>query len=233
MDPAIVEPLLRGRFGRPYIFRERCATTQELGRGLPEGAVAAADEQTAGRGRRGRRWVAPPGSAVLFSLSLRPQITPDRLAAFSLVAAEAVCAAAGPDVAVRWPNDVLAGGCKLAGVLCELREGQLVVGVGINANLAQDQLPAGTRVPATSLQLLRGAPVDRAMVLADVLWELESRYDRYLGHGFEGLQRDELRGRTVQLAGGRSGPAEGVDELGRLIVGGVAHSSAEVERVDV
>lgn len=233
MDPATVESLLRGRFGRPYIFQEQCPTTQELVRGLPEGAVAACDEQTAGRGRRGRSWLAPPGTSVLFSLSLWPPIAPDRLAAFSLVAAEAVCTACGPDVAVRWPNDVMAAGRKLAGVLCELRDGQLVVGVGINANLAETQLPAEARVPATSLQLLRGAPVDRASVLADVLWELEARYDRYLEHGFEGLRRDELRGRAVQLAGGRAGPAEGVDDLGRLIVGGVAHSSAEVERVDV
>jgi len=233
MDPATVESLLRGRFGRPFIFRERCPTTQELVRGLPEGAVAAADEQTAGRGRRGRSWLAPPGTAVLFSLSLRPRIAPDRLAAFSLVAAEAVCEASGPEAAVRWPNDVIAGGRKLAGVLCELRDGQLVVGVGINANLAQGELPADTRVPATSLMLLRGAVVDRAQVLADVLWQLEIRYDRYLADGFEGLERDELRGRTVRLAGGRSGPVEGVDAQGRLIVDGVAHSSAEVERVDI
>src|SRR5438270_13463282 len=108
MDPATVESLLRGRFGRPYIFRERCATTQELVRGLPEGAVAAADEQTAGRGRRGRSWVAPPGTAVLFSLSLRPQIATGRLAAFSLVAAEAICEASSREAAVRWPTDVIA-----------------------------------------------------------------------------------------------------------------------------
>jgi len=233
MDPATVESLLRGRFGRPYIYREQCDTTQELVRGLPEGAVAAADEQTEGRGRRGRSWVAPAGTAVLFSLSLRPRIAPDRLAAFSLVAADAVCAAAGPEAAVRWPNDVIAGGRKLAGVLCELREDQLVVGVGINANLGESELPADTRVPATSLQLLRAGPVDRAAVLADVLWELEVRYDRYVERGFEGLERDELLGRTVRLAGGRSGPVEGVDEVGRLVVGGVAHSSAEVESVDV
>ena len=233
MDPATVEPLLRGRFGRPYLFRERCATTQELVRGFPEGAVAAAEEQTAGRGRRGRSWVAPPGAAVLFSLSLRPRIAPDRLAAFSLVAADAVCAAAGPETAVRWPNDVIAGGRKLAGVLCELREGQLVVGVGINANLEENELPAGARVPATSLQLLRGALVDRAHVLADVLWELEVRYDRYLEHGFEGLERNELLGRTVRLTGGPDGPVDGVDEMGRLVVAGVAYSSAEVERVEV
>jgi len=232
MDPASVESQLRGRFGRPYIYREQCPTTQELVRGLPEGAVAAADEQTAGRGRRGRPWIAPPGSAILFSLSLRPQIAPERLAAFSLVAAEAVCEATSPEAAVRWPNDVIAGGAKLAGVLCELREGQLVVGVGINANLSEDELPAGTRIPATSLQILRGGPVARAAVLADVLWELEVRYDRYAAHGFEGLERDELRGRTVHLVGGASGPAEGVDELGRLLVAGKAHSSAEVERLD-
>jgi BirA family biotin operon repressor/biotin-[acetyl-CoA-carboxylase] ligase len=233
MDPAAVESLLRGRFGRPFIFRQQCPTTQELVRGLPEGAVAAADEQTAGRGRRGRSWVAPPGTAVLFSLSLRPQVAADRLAAFSLVAAEAVCEAASPEATVRWPNDVIAEGRKLAGVLCELRDGQLVVGIGINANLAEDELPADTRIPATSLMLLRGQAVDRAQVLADVLWQLEIRYDRYLTHGFEGLERDELLGRTVRLAGGRSGPVEGVDEHGRLIVDGVAHSSAEVERVEV
>jgi BirA family biotin operon repressor/biotin-[acetyl-CoA-carboxylase] ligase len=170
---------------------------------------------------------------VLFSLSLRPQVAADRLAAFSLVAAEAVCEAASPEATVRWPNDVIAEGRKLAGVLCELRDGQLVVGIGINANLAEDELPADTRIPATSLMLLRGQAVDRAQVLADVLWQLEIRYDRYLTHGFEGLERDELLGRTVRLAGGRSGPVEGVDEHGRLIVDGVAHSSAEVERVEV
>jgi BirA family biotin operon repressor/biotin-[acetyl-CoA-carboxylase] ligase len=233
MDPAAVESLLRGRFGRPFIFRKQCPTTQELVRGLPEGAVAATDEQTAGRGRRGRRWLAPPGTSVLFSLSLRPRIALDRLPAFSLVAAEAVCEATGPEAAVRWPNDVVADERKLAGVLCELRDGQLVVGVGINANLSESQLPADTRIPATSLMVLRGRAVDRAQVLADVLWQLEIRYDRYLTHGFEGLERDELRGRTVSLTGGRSGPVEGVDEQGRLIVDGVPHSSAEVERVDV
>ena len=68
--PEQVEPRLRGRFGRPYLWRERCPSTQELARGLPEGGVAACDEQTAGRGRHGRSWVSPPGSGLLFSLAL-------------------------------------------------------------------------------------------------------------------------------------------------------------------
>jgi len=230
--PEQVEPRLRGRFGRPYIWRDECPSTQELARALPHGGVAATDHQTAGRGRRGRAWVAPPGTALLFSLSLTPRSAPDRLAAFSLVAAEAVAAACGPEALVRWPNDVIAGGGKLAGVLPELRDGTLVLGVGINADMTAEQLPAEARVPATSLRLLRGVEVDRAALLADVLAELERRYEAFERDGFPGLERDELRGRSVRLVGGPAGVAGGVDGAGRLLVGGRAFTSAEVERVD-
>ena len=85
----------------------------------------------------------------------------------------------------------------------------------------------------TSLLLLRGAPVDRAAVLADLLASIEAAYDRFEREGFTGLGRDELRGRRVTLVGGRSGLCEGTDGEGRLLVDGVAHTSAEVERVEV
>jgi BirA family transcriptional regulator, biotin operon repressor / biotin---[acetyl-CoA-carboxylase] ligase len=233
MEPQAVLPLLRGAFGRPYLWRETCPSTQELARGLPHGGVAACDVQTAGRGRLGRAWTSPPGAGVLFSISLHPRTPPDELPPLTLVVAGAVCAALDPRAQVRWPNDVVAEGRKLAGVLAEVRASRAVVGVGINANLEEADLPAGARVPATSLRLLQGAPVERAAVLAGVLWELERAYEAFERDGFTGLDRDDLRGRRVRLAGGGEGLCEGVDERGRLVVAGVAYTSGEVTAVDV
>jgi BirA family transcriptional regulator, biotin operon repressor / biotin---[acetyl-CoA-carboxylase] ligase len=210
-----------------------CESTQELARELPEGGVAACDKQTAGRGRRGREWYSPPGAGLLFSLALEPHTAPDRLPAFSLVAAEAVSAVCDPRAMVRWPNDVMIEGQKVAGVLPELRDSKLVVGFGVNVNQTPSGLPEQARVPATSLRIERGGEVDRVELLVDLLVELERRYDAFERDGFAGLERDELRGHTVQLVGGRRGLCEGVDELGRLIVDGHAHTSAEVERVEM
>src|ERR1041385_3589270 len=88
-----VTPRLRGRFGRPFTYVERCTSTQRLLDGQAEGAVAATGEQTAGRGRLGRSWHAPPGTALLFSLVLEPPVPPARLPELSLVAGEAVAEA--------------------------------------------------------------------------------------------------------------------------------------------
>jgi BirA family biotin operon repressor/biotin-[acetyl-CoA-carboxylase] ligase len=231
LRPEAVSPLFRGRFGHPYIYRPSCPSTQDLVRGLEEGAVAACEQQTAGRGRMGREWISPWGAGVLFSLALTPATPPERLPPFGLVVAEAVCEACWPDAKVRWPNDVVVAGHKLAGVLAEAREGRLVVGVGVNANHSAGELPPGARVPATSLRILRGAPVDRAQLLADIVASIEARYDGFERYGFTGLERDELRGRRVELAGGAAGLCTGVDGEGRLVVGGRAHTSAEVTAV--
>jgi BirA family biotin operon repressor/biotin-[acetyl-CoA-carboxylase] ligase len=233
LAPELVEPLLRGSFGRPYAYRERVATTQAVARRLPHGGVAACEEQTAGRGRLGRRWACPHGRGILFSLSLRPRTPAERLPPISLVVAEAVCEALVPTAAVRWPNDVVVDGRKLAGVLPELRAGVLVIGVGVNANLAAHELPADARVPAASLALELGRTVDRAAVLADLLEAIERAYEAFERDGFAGLGRDALRGRTVELDGGLSGRCDGVDRDGRLVVAGVPHTSAEVRRVVV
>jgi biotin-(acetyl-CoA carboxylase) ligase len=123
-------------------------------------------------------------------------------------------------------------GRKLAGVLPELRDDRLVVGVGVNVNMTAGGLPSQARIPATSLRIERGREVDRIGLLIDLLAELERRYDAFERDGFSGLQRDELRGRYVRLRGGRTGMCEGVDELGRLVVGGHPHTSAEVEQVE-
>lgn len=231
LRPERVEPRLRGRFGRPYVWRESCPSTQELARGLPHGGLAACEEQTSGRGRLGRAWVCPTGKGVLCSLALRPRTPPDRLAAFSLVAAEAVCEATLERARVRWPNDVVVDGRKLAGVLVEVRGDAMVLGVGLNANLTPDELPVDARVPPTSLAIETGAPVDRADVLAALVWALERRFEAFEAHGFPGLTRDDLRGRRVRLAGGGEGVCAGTDARGRLVVGDRAVTSDEVTAV--
>jgi BirA family biotin operon repressor/biotin-[acetyl-CoA-carboxylase] ligase len=233
MLPEQVEPRLRGRFGRPYLWLDECESTQELARPLPEGGVAACDRQLQGRGRRGRSWQAEAGTGLLFSLALEPRTPSQRLASFSLVAAEAVAEACHERAAVRWPNDVVLDGRKLAGVLPELRDGKLVLGVGVNAGMSEAQLPADARVPATSLQIETGRPVDRVELLVALLAGLERRYDAFERDGFTGLERDELRGRHVTLVGAANGISEGVDDRGRLVLAGRAYSSAEVERVEL
>ncbi len=233
LRPDAVVPLLRGAFGRPYVWRETCPSTQELARGMPEGGVAACEEQTAGRGRRGRAWVSPRGAGLLFSLSLRPRTPPERLPPLTLVVAGAVAEAVWPQAAVRWPNDVVVEGRKLAGILAEVRDGEVVAGIGVNANHEAGDFPADARVAPVSLRLLRGGPVDRAALLADVLETVEARYREFEQSGFTGLARDDLRGRRVRLAGGDDGLCEGVDERGRLVVAGVPHTADEVVSVEL
>jgi len=177
-----VLPLLRGRFGRPFTFVDRCASTQRLLDGAPEGAVAAADEQTEGRGRLGRAWQAPSGTSLLFSIVLVPRVPPDRLPELSLIGgravADAITAETGLVPALEHPNDVLVGGRKVAGILAEASEGRVVLGIGINVSQTEDELPAG--VKATSLRLAGAAGVDRAALLATVLERLEARYDAWV-----------------------------------------------------
>jgi BirA family transcriptional regulator, biotin operon repressor / biotin---[acetyl-CoA-carboxylase] ligase len=231
LRPGQVEPLLRGTFGRPYVWRDVCPSTQELARSLPHGGVAACEAQSAGRGRSGQTWQSAYGRDVLFSLALAPQTPIERLPAFSLVAAEAVCEATLPAAVVHWPNDVMAGGRKLAGVLAELRGPTLVLGVGVNVNAGPGELPADSRIPATSLRLERGQVVDRAALLADILERLEERFRLFEREGFGGLQRDGLRGRRITLADGATGVCQGVDERGRLLLDGRALSSSEATGV--
>jgi BirA family transcriptional regulator, biotin operon repressor / biotin---[acetyl-CoA-carboxylase] ligase len=185
LAPETLLPLLRGRFGRPYTYVERCESTQRLlADDAPEGAVAVADEQTAGRGRLGRDWVTPPGSSVLASVALRPDVPTEVLPELSLVAGRA-CARALAEVAevvpeVKWPNDVLVGGRKIAGILAEAREGRVVLGIGINVLQTAGDLPQRAQYPATSLLVETGRRVPRAELLASVLDHFEREYDAWV-----------------------------------------------------
>ncbi|MBW8742084.1 MAG: biotin--[acetyl-CoA-carboxylase] ligase [Acidobacteria bacterium] len=192
LAPDEVLPLLHGRFGTPYRYVEVCASTQRLFEpGDPEGTVAAAEEHTEGHGRLGRAWSAPRRTSVLMSVALDPPVASERLPELSLVAGAAVTRAiqavttARPQV--RFPNDVLVDGRKVAGILAEASEGRVVLGIGVNANQTAAELPERTETPATSLRVASGVPVNRAHLLAAVLAELERGYDAWIsGRGASG-----------------------------------------------
>jgi BirA family biotin operon repressor/biotin-[acetyl-CoA-carboxylase] ligase len=226
ITPEIVEPLLRGRFGRPLRYAERCESTQRLlDPSLPEGAAAVCDEQTAGRGRLGRDWDAPPGTAILCSVLLRPPA--DRaVAELSLVGGIAVAetaeAALTLSAQIKWPNDVLVNRRKVAGVLAETAGDAVVLGVGLNVNQTREQLPSDATVQPASFLTTDGTRRERAPILADLLARLEQAYDAWRKGGLDALYdglgaRDFLRGRRV-FVDGEPGLGIAVDRSGRLQV---------------
>jgi BirA family biotin operon repressor/biotin-[acetyl-CoA-carboxylase] ligase len=174
----LAAPQLRGRLGNPYVFVEECASTQRLlGDDDPEGATVVADHQTAGRGRLGRVWEDVAGRSLLLSVLLRPPAPMPLWPELSLVAGEAVARVVGGEV--RPPNDVFLNGKKVAGILPEATRGRVVLGIGINVNHTEKELPADTVKPPTSLRIELGYEVERARLLADVLAELEVAYDAW------------------------------------------------------
>lgn len=185
LTPEDLVPRLRGRLGHPYRFVERCPSTQRLlSDDDPEGAVVVADEQTEGRGRLGRRWLAPAGTSLLCSLQLRPAVAPEHLPELTGVASracsEAIAAVTGLEPELKFPNDVLVDGRKVAGILAEAREERVVLGVGVNVNVTAEELPRELERPATSLLVETGAEVDRAGLLVELLDRLERRYDDWV-----------------------------------------------------
>jgi BirA family biotin operon repressor/biotin-[acetyl-CoA-carboxylase] ligase len=145
--------------------------------------VAVAEEQSEGRGRLGRTWHAPARSSVLVSIMLRPEVDPPRLPELSLVmgdaVAEAIAGVTGLEPTIKFPNDVLLGGKKVAGILAESSDGRVVVGIGVNVNQTADQLPADVPTEPTSLRLESGEMVDRAALLTAILLQAERAYEAW------------------------------------------------------
>lgn len=209
--------------GRIVRLKETGSTNDDAKRlareGAPEWTVVVAERQTAGRGRRGRSWITPPGLALTFSVVLRPSIAPKRAPLLVLLAAAAVREAAeealartGKDhepVLVKWPNDVVVGSRKLCGVLVETsaesnRVLWCVVGVGVNVNQREDDFPPRLREQATSFRLLAGQAQDREGLLKRILHGMKTRYDRVLRAGFDELLAETRRwsatvGRRVRV----------------------------------
>ena len=235
MDIAHVRRLLTtGRFGREIRYFASIGSTMDDARAHPRAGAAeelavVADEQTAGRGRLGRTWVAPAGVNLYVSILVRPPLAVlKRLGMVApLAVADAVREVAGLDVAFKWPNDILIGGRKLCGVLIEgelagQRPDFAVVGIGLNVNLEPDRYPeiAGT---ATSLARELGRPVSREATLAALLNAFERCYDREDGEALRLAWRAclETLGREVTVTfAGRSeeGIAEDVDAEGALVM---------------
>ena len=225
LTPDLVQPLLEGRFGKPYLWRETCTSTQDLLRdpGLPEGAVAVAEHQTAGRGRSGRDWKDEPGETLLTSILLRP---PARVpvAQLSLVCglavAEIIGAVSAVESGIKWPNDVLVDGRKVAGILLEASSGLVVCGIGLNVNQTEAALSREVRTRAASLRTIAGHEHDRAELLVALLARLETAYETWRLDGLAALwpeleRRDVLRGSQVTV-GDASGVADGIASDGRL-----------------
>jgi BirA family biotin operon repressor/biotin-[acetyl-CoA-carboxylase] ligase len=206
-----VDPHLRGRFGKPYLYEAECESTQFLllGSGLPEGAAAATDHQTAGRGRLGRRWEEPRGSSLLVSVMLHPPTgrhLPELSFVAALAAAEAVEGATGLTAQIKWPNDVMLNRRKVAGIISELSDGTVVVGIGINVNQTRDELPLESPTEPASLRSATGNTHDRAALLGSLLFRLERIYDGWRHEGLADLYgelgaRDFLRGRRITVDG--------------------------------
>ena len=221
-----VEPLLRGRFGRPYLWTESCPSTQDVLRGtsLPEGAVAVTEHQTSGRGREGRRWEDVAGKSLLLSVLLRPP-SGSPAQQLSLVVGLAVAEAVEESsraARIKWPNDVLLDDRKIAGVLLEAFEGTVVCGIGVNVSQDESELPLGSPVRAGSLLGVTGRTHDRRELLATLLEILEQRYDTWRRSGLAPLldeieARNDLRGRRVDV-GGTAGVAGRIAPDGRLTV---------------
>jgi BirA family biotin operon repressor/biotin-[acetyl-CoA-carboxylase] ligase len=219
------------RLGTPRLHLRRTDSTNERARqlaerGAPHGTLVTAREQSAGRGRQGRTWSAPAGRALLCSIVIRD---PPRL--LPLAAGVAVADLVGPQALVKWPNDVLVDGRKVAGILVEGRpqERWAVVGIGLNVALRQEDFPPELRDRAGTLGLESDA-------IEPALQGLLSSLERWVAADSDAVLeavrlRDALLGRAVRWAGGE-GRGAGIDGEGRLLVeteaGRVALDAGEV-----
>jgi BirA family transcriptional regulator, biotin operon repressor / biotin---[acetyl-CoA-carboxylase] ligase len=243
-DPGDTERSGIGTLGHPRLHLRRTSSTNDRARelaiaGAPHGTLVTASEQTAGRGRQGRRWEAPAGSALLMSVVLR---STGPHAPLPLLAAVAVCDVVGPEARVKWPNDILfpsLGGsrrAKLAGILTEARpqEGWAVMGIGVNVAVRLEDLPVHLRETAATL----GRPAETIeTALAQLLVALERR----LADSAEATlaawrELDALQDHEISWTDGsrhHQGRAEGIDTNGRLLVALPAGGQAVLEAGEV
>ena len=244
MDEPIQPELLRKRlagslFSSPIHYHPSIDSTNALakalaGQGAPEGTLVIAEEQTAGRGRRGRAWVSPARANLLFSLLLRPFLEGDRVFVLTMVLAlaglKAVNKICGVKAMIKWPNDLYVGTRKLAGILTEfaVREKKVdwvVLGMGINVGWRPD-VPQQGGAPATSLVEEAGRPVSRNALLIELLTEFEGLYKDVVAGEMERLYEEWNRnclvlGKAVVVATEKErieGKALRIDDCGALIL---------------
>jgi len=233
-------PLLNTRkLGRVLHHFEVTGSTNEVAfrlaqEGAVHGAVVLAEQQTRGKGRRGRVWLSPAGLNLYLSAILRPELSPQRAPELTLLAAVALAETlreAGAQAFIKWPNDVQVEGLKIAGILTELsaepeRVHFVVLGMGVNLNLRQAEFPPELKGLATSLWEARGARVPRALFTAALLSRLEAWLQIHEDEGFNPVreawkQLSSTLGHDVVVRTERTefqGRAEDVDAVGALLV---------------
>lgn len=202
--------------------------------GAPEGTLVLAEYQTKGRGRMEREWFSPKGRNILMSVVLRPRMDPGFVSLITVMSSVAVARAirsVGLDAQIKWPNDVYIEGRKVSGILTEMKCEQdrikhLVLGIGINVNMLKSEIPLSLHGEASSLSILKGAPIDRKELLKTLLCELEMAYDmvkddrceRVLG---EWSRLSFIVGKWVEVSLGAKkieGVALGTDSKGALLL---------------
>lgn len=225
--------------GRNLVFLNTTDSTNEEAKrqakaGAPHGTLVVAEVQTSGRGRRGRSWESPKGSGIWISLLLRPEFEPTHASVLTLVAAmaveEAVRRQTGISASIKWPNDIVADGRKLCGILTEMNtDGNVIqyviVGIGINANMSE--FPEEISKTATSLKLISGKNINRAELAAQVMRSWEHYYEIFL----KTLDLSELKTeynerlinrkkevRVLASQGAYTGISKGINEKGELLV---------------
>ena len=239
--PDEVRRRLRTRWlGRTlWCYRETDSTNDialdRAAEGAPEGAVVLAEAQRRGRGRFHRKWLSPPGTNILASVILRPEVHPSLVSQLVITAAVATAEALNAlyklDAQIKWPNDVHVGGRKIAGILAELsaeaeRTNHVVVGIGLNVNMTRSELPRAVRSTATSVQIELGRAVSRLDVLAELLAQLETWHECWRRDGFapvkaRWVELSSVVGRRIEVVSGTTkltGLVADLDDDGALLL---------------
>ncbi len=242
MDPhEVAAHLVSSRIGKRIEFQKMTASTNAdafrlAEEGAAEGTVVLADAQSGGKGRRGRIWASPAGVNLYCSIILRPSIMPHEAPQLTFLSAVAVARAIERTTKltpeIKWPNDLLISGKKVAGLLNEMSAETdgvnfVILGIGVNLNMTAQQFPPDLRQPATSMLLESGVPIDRSLFAGIMLTELDLLYSDFLTHGFtpvreEWQQRCNARGRRIQVTDsgtdGTGGLFSGIDSDGALLL---------------
>lgn len=227
------------RIGKKIVHKEITGSTnldiKELAiNGAEEGTVVCADMQTAGRGRRGRSWVSEKGDSLLFSLLLRPDVSPDKASQITLLMALAVTKVLrenyGLEAGIKWPNDIVISSKKICGILTELypdTDGKFFVIVGCGINVAQKNIPNELQNMATSLFLESNTVFSMEELLYGVLEEFEQYYDKFLQSAALEAFREEYNEwlisrdkevRVLDPKGEFNGISKGINDKGELLV---------------
>lgn len=258
LSSSTIQPYLEtDSFGQKLYVYEEVDSTQTIAHklareGAPSGTLIIADHQTAGKGRLGRSWFSPPGTGIWMSLIIRPDIplsNAPQLTLLSAVALAQVLKEYAKEVGIKWPNDLLIHGKKVAGILTELnaepdRINYVVIGIGLNVNQEAEHFPEELGNVATSLRLETGTVISRNKLIIELIHRWEKVYSLYLEHGFAPIRTlwesyavslgREIIARTLQ--GDIKGYAEGITADGVLLLRdeqGVVHQiySADIETI--